>query len=75
MPNMNITYKMPHVSTKLYSYIYVYTVRNGENKAGWEEENVKCWIYPLWIFFSLFFFYFIFFYFLQAEEKKKRQRL
>lgn len=28
MPNMNITYKMPHVSTKLYSYIYVYTVRN-----------------------------------------------
>lgn len=25
MPNMNITYKMPHVSTKLYSYINVYT--------------------------------------------------
>lgn len=32
MPNMNITYKMPHVSTKLYSYIYVYTVRNQKVK-------------------------------------------
>lgn len=28
MLNMNITYKMPHVSTKLYTYIYVYTEKN-----------------------------------------------
>lgn len=34
MTNMNITYKMPHVSTKLYSYIYVYTVRNLKIKRG-----------------------------------------
>lgn len=31
--NMNITYKMPHVSTKLYSYIYVYTVRNQKSSG------------------------------------------
>lgn len=43
----------------------------GENKAGWEEENVKCWIYPLWIFFSLFFFYFIFFIFYRPRKRKK----
>lgn len=30
MTNMNITYKMPHVSTKLYSYIYVCTGRRGK---------------------------------------------
>lgn len=51
MTNMNITYKMPHVSTKSYSYIYVYTVRNQKIKSDWEEEEggkVKCWIYPLW---------------------------
>lgn len=34
MTNMNITYKMPYVSTKLYSYIYVYTVRNQKIKLG-----------------------------------------
>lgn len=41
LTNMNITYKMPHVSTKSYSYIYVYTVRNQKIRWGWEEE-VKC---------------------------------
>lgn len=30
---MNITYKMPHVSiTKLYNYIYVYTVKIPKNQ-------------------------------------------
>lgn len=48
MPTMNITYKMPHVSTKLYSYIYVYTVRNKETISGWKEYMVKYWMYPLW---------------------------
>lgn len=43
MPNMNITYKMLYVSTKLYSYMYVYTVRNQKIKMGWGGGPVKCY--------------------------------
>lgn len=34
MTNMNITYKMPHVSTKLYSYIYSMYVQKGIRKLS-----------------------------------------
>lgn len=39
MPNMNITYKMPDVSTN-YIATYVYTRGNGEINE--EEEKKKC---------------------------------
>lgn len=32
--NMNITYKMPHVSTKIYSYIYSMYVQEGLKSSG-----------------------------------------
>lgn len=57
---MNITYKMPHVSTKLYGYIYVYTVRI--QKIKWTEYRVKSWIDLLWNS-------------SHAEERKQRQQV
>lgn len=35
MNNMNITYQMPHVGTKLYSYIYSMYVQRGIRKSEW----------------------------------------
>lgn len=35
MNNMNITYKMPYMSTKLYSYIYSMYVQRGIRKSKW----------------------------------------
>lgn len=42
--NMNITYKMPHASTKIYSYIYsmyVCTGRTPKIKRGWKKKKKK----------------------------------
>lgn len=40
--NMNITYKMPHVSTKIYSYIYSMYVQEGlKIKWGWKKKKKK----------------------------------
>lgn len=60
MPNMNITYKMPHVSTNyIATYMYIHS-KESENNVRWEEEEkVKCWIYLLWNS-------------LQAEERNKK---
>lgn len=41
LTNMNITYEMPHVSTKLYSYIYVYTGRSQKINLGGKKRRKK----------------------------------
>lgn len=41
MTNMNITYKMPHVSTKLYSYIYSMYVQRGIRKLSGVRRRRK----------------------------------